>query len=86
MVQESPLEQRVEIANPQHPHCATVLVVDTSSSMSGDKIRQLRPGTFREMFTWLSTSQQRVSVSRVGEQVPLDDPTGPSGWAEIATT
>ncbi|HVE75399.1 MAG TPA: VWA domain-containing protein [Actinomycetota bacterium] len=235
MVQESSLEQRVEIANPQHPHCATVLVVDTSSSMAGDKIRQLndgirifkddvsgdelarkrvdlavvsfggsvsvehdfssiedfeppqmnadggtpmgeallraiemvrsrkqsykdegtdyfrpwiflitdgeptdmgpgdekwnrvvdaihagedgreflffavgvepadmntlamiapaerpplglRPGRFREMFTWLSKSQQRVSVSRVGEQVPLDDPTGPSGWAEIATT
>jgi uncharacterized protein YegL len=47
---------------------------------------QLRPGRFREMFAWLSKSQRQVSASRVGEQVPLDDPTGPSGWAAIDTT
>ena len=46
---------------------------------------KLRPGHFREMFAWLSKSQQRVSASRVGEQVPLEDPTGPRGWAEIET-
>jgi uncharacterized protein YegL len=46
---------------------------------------KLRPGHFKEMFAWLSKSQQRVSASRVGEQVPLPDPTGPSGWAEIET-
>ena len=46
---------------------------------------QLRPGRFKEMFLWLSKSQQRVSASRVGEQVPLDDPTGPEGWANIDT-
>ena len=228
------LEDRIEIANPQHPHCATVLVVDTSGSMSGDKIRQLNeglrlfqdevmaddlarkrveaaivsfggsvtieqdfgpiedldppllgasgdtpmgeailtavglirgrkqeyrdmgtdyfrpwiflitdgeptdmspeddrwrqaieavhageaakeflffgvgvdpadmqtlkaicpperpparlmPGRFREMFAWLSRSQQRVSASRVGEHVPLENPGGPLGWAEIET-
>ena len=38
------LEERIEIANPQHPHCATVLVLDTSGSMAGDKIRQLNEG------------------------------------------
>ena len=231
---ETPLEELVDIANPQHPHCATVLVLDTSGSMAGDKIRQLndairffqedvasddlarkrvevallafgddvrlahdfasaedlqaptlsadggtpmggailqavemiarrkaeyraagtdyfrpwiflitdgrptdmspgdetwrrvveavhggeargeflffgvgvepadmkvlaeicpparpplklRPGHFKEMFGWLSKSQQRVSKSRVGEQVPLPDPAGPAGWAEIET-
>lgn len=46
---------------------------------------KLRPGHFKEMFAWLSKSQQRVSASRVGEQVPLPDPTGPAGWAEIET-
>lgn len=46
---------------------------------------KLRPGHFKEMFAWLSKSQQRVSASRVGEQVPLPDPTGPHGWAEIDT-
>lgn len=46
---------------------------------------QLRPGRFKDMFLWLSKSQQKVSASRVGEQVPLVDPTGPEGWAEIDT-
>jgi uncharacterized protein YegL len=47
---------------------------------------QLRPGRFREMFAWLSRSQQRVSASKVGEQLSLEDPTGPSGWAQISTS
>ena len=46
---------------------------------------QLRPGRFKEMFAWLSKSQRQVSASRVGEHVPLEDPTGPTGWAEIET-
>jgi uncharacterized protein YegL len=46
----------------------------------------LRRGQFKEMFAWLSRSQQRVSASRVGDQVALEDPSGPKGWAEIATT
>lgn len=48
---------------------------------------QLRPGRFKEMFMWLSRSQQRVSASKVGEQVALENPAaGPQGWAEITTT
>lgn len=45
----------------------------------------LRPGKFGDMFAWLSRSHQRVSASRVGEQVPLENPAGPDGWAEIET-
>ena len=35
---------------------------------------------FRELFQWLSASVQSVSHSQVGDQVPLQAPTG---WAEI---
>nr|WP_319539946.1 VWA domain-containing protein [uncultured Methanospirillum sp.] len=38
------LEQLVDIPYPQHPHCATVLVLDTSASMKGAKIAELNEG------------------------------------------
>ena len=38
------LENLVDIPFPQHPHCATVLVLDTSASMSGNKINELNEG------------------------------------------
>jgi uncharacterized protein YegL len=38
---------------------------------------------FRDLFQWLSRSQQAVSHSKVGEETPLENPTAPGGWAAV---
>jgi uncharacterized protein YegL len=44
------------------------------------KLQELR---FRDLFKWLSNSLSAVSKSQVGTQVPLENPTGPSGWGSV---
>ncbi len=44
---------------------------------------QLRGLMFREMFQWLSNSLKSVSHSGVADEIPLQNPAGPEGWARI---
>lgn len=44
------------------------------------KLQELR---FRDLFKWLSNSLTAVSKSQVGTPVPLENPTGPSGWGLV---
>ncbi len=63
----SKLEDRIEIANPQQPHCATVLLLDSSGSMSGQKIAALNEGlrVFKEEILGDELASKRVDLAAV---------------------
>lgn len=44
------------------------------------KLKELR---FRDLFVWLSNSLSQVSRSQTTDEVPLQNPTTPQGWASV---
>lgn len=61
------LVDQVEIGNPTQPHCATVLLLDVSGSMDGDKIAQLNKALigFKEETIKDDLARKRVDLAVV---------------------
>jgi len=59
------LAEQIEIGNPTQPHCATVLLLDTSGSMDGDKIARLNEAlrAFKEETAADELARKRVDLA-----------------------
>ena len=64
---EAKLEELVEFAENPEPRCPCVLLLDTSGSMAGDKIKQLYDGvtTLKEALVKDELASQRVEIAVV---------------------
>jgi uncharacterized protein YegL len=84
-----PVVSRVHDGEKQKQFCFFAVGVEGAEMAILQELSVRKPlwlqGTkFRELFSWLSNSQQTVSRSSPGDEVPLEDPTsGPRGWASI---
>lgn len=77
------LEDTVDIAYPQQPHCPTVLLLDVSASMAGEKIGELNRGltTFIEVLASDDLARKRVDLCIItfGKDVRVQSPFSPAG-------
>jgi uncharacterized protein YegL len=84
-----PIVSRVHNGEKQKSFCFFAVAVEGANMDVLEEICVRKPlwlqgMKFRELFSWLSNSQQTVSRSTPGDEVPLEDPTtGPRGWAQV---
>jgi len=56
---------------------------DTLQQIAVRKPLKLKELRFRDLFIWLSNSLSAVSRSNVDDQVQLENPATPEGWASV---
>lgn len=83
-----PLAARVHHGEEQKSFCFFAVAVAGANMPVLEKLCVRKPLwleglKFRELFSWLSNSQQAVSRSSPGDEVPLKNPAGPQGWAKV---
>jgi uncharacterized protein YegL len=57
--------------------------LDILKEFSAKEPLRLKELRFRDLFKWLSSSLKSVSRSTPGEEVGLDNPVTPTGWAKV---
>ncbi len=57
--------------------------LDRLTQLSNREPLKLKGLRFRDLFVWLSSSQQTVSRSKPDDAVPLVNPAAPEGWATV---
>jgi uncharacterized protein YegL len=87
--QWKPVVARVHAGEEQKAFCFFAVGVQGANMSVLEEICVRKPlwlqgMKFGQLFSWLSNSQQAVSRSSPGDDVPLADPTsGPRGWATV---
>lgn len=57
--------------------------IERLAQLSKREPLKLKGMRFRDLFAWLSSSQQTVSRSTVDDVIPLQNPAAPEGWATV---